>query len=77
MISQFGLSFILLLVTTLVVSVAISASMTSIQQVGGFQQIAGPIIINVTPGETKSFSWGLVAGNNETSILKIYADGNG
>ena len=51
--------------------------MTSIQQVGGFQQIAGPIIINVTPGETKSFSWGLVAGNNETSILKIYADGNG
>lgn len=50
---------------------------TSVQQVGAFQQIAGPLIINVNPGETKSFSWGLLAGNNETSILKIYADGNG
>ncbi|TLX88930.1 MAG: hypothetical protein E6K94_11450, partial [Thaumarchaeota archaeon] len=50
---------------------------TSLQQVGAFQQIAGPVIINVNPGETKSFSWGLQAGNNETSVLKIYADGNG
>ncbi len=50
---------------------------TSAQQVSGFQQIAGPLIINVNPGETKSFSWGLLAGINETSILKIYADGNG
>lgn len=50
---------------------------TSVHQVGAFQQIAGPVIINVNPGETKSFSWGLLAENNETSMLKIYADGNG
>jgi hypothetical protein len=50
---------------------------TTMQQVGAFQQIAGPVIINVNPGETKPFSWGLLAGNNETSILKIYSDGNG
>ena len=50
---------------------------TSIQQAGAFQQVAGPVIINLNPGETKSFSWGLIAGNNETSTLKIYADGNG
>jgi len=49
----------------------------SIQQIGAFQQVAGPVIINVYPGETKSFSWGLQAGNNETSMLKLYADGNG
>jgi hypothetical protein len=43
----------------------------------GFQQIAGPIIINASPGATKSFSWGLLAAKNETSLLKIYAEGNG
>jgi hypothetical protein len=50
---------------------------TIIDKVQGFQQVAGPIIINATPGITKSFSWGLLAGDNETSLLKIYADGNG
>jgi hypothetical protein len=49
----------------------------TIEKVQGFQQVAGPIIINASPGTTKSFSWGLLAGNNETSLLKIYADGNG
>ena len=36
-----------------------TAMSTSIQHVGAFQQVAGPVIINVSPGETKSFSWGL------------------
>lgn len=62
------------LVATLVFEITI---ITSMQQVGAFQQIAGPVIVNVNPGETKSFSWGLLAGNNETSNLKVYADGNG
>jgi hypothetical protein len=46
-------------------------------EVDAFQQIAGPVIINVSPGETKSFSWGLLAENNETNMLKIYSEGNG
>ena len=46
-------------------------------EVDAFQQIAGPVIININPGETKSFSWGLLAEKNETSILRIYSDGNG
>lgn len=50
---------------------------SSTQQVRAFQQVAGPVIINLNPGETKSFSWGLIAENNETSTLRIYADGNG
>jgi hypothetical protein len=70
----FTFSCIILVVTTLAITMTKS---TSIQQVVAFQQIAGPVIINVTPGETKPFSWGLLAGDNETSILSIYADGNG
>jgi hypothetical protein len=49
----------------------------SIQQADALQQIADPIVINVNPGGIKSFSWGLLAGDNETSILKLYAYGNG
>ena len=65
--------FAALLVTILVIIITVSSSI----QTGAFQQIAGPVIININPGETKSFSWGLVAANNETSMLKLYADGNG
>jgi hypothetical protein len=50
---------------------------TFTRHVDAFQQIAGPVIINITPGETKSFTWGLLAENNETSMLKIYSDGEG
>lgn len=59
---------------TLLITIAMS---TSIQQAGAFQQVAGPVIINANPGDTKTFSWGLLAASNETSLLKLYADGNG
>ena len=72
-ISLCSFSFVALLVTILVIIIIVSTSI----QTGAFQQIAGPVIININPGETKSFSWGLVAGNNETSMLKLYGDGNG
>lgn len=72
-ISLCSFSFAALLVTILVIIIIGSTSI----QTGAFQQVAGPVIININPGETKSFSWGLVAANNETSMLKLYADGNG
>jgi|GEM_PF-1214293 len=62
------------LVTILLLTMTVGSST---QQVRAFQQVAGPVIINLNPGETKLFSWGLIAENNETSTLKIYADGNG
>ena len=62
------------LVTILLLTVTVGSST---QQVRAFQQVAGPVIINLNPGETKLFSWGLIAENNETSTLRIYADGNG
>ena len=64
----------MLLTTILVLMIAMSSS---IKQVIAFQQVAGPVTIYLNPGETKSFSWGLIAENNESSIVRIYADGNG
>ena len=72
--SLFPFSFMIVLVAMLVFEITI---ITSMQQANAFQQFAGPVIVNVNPGETKSFSWGLLAENNETSMLKLYADGNG
>lgn len=69
-----NLSFVIALITTIVITIIVT---TTIEQANAFQQVAGPVIININPGETKSFSWGLVAGNNETSTLKLYADGIG
>ena len=68
------MSFPLLFILLFGVVVAMEKSS---HEVEAFQQIAGPVIINVNPGETKSFSWGLLAENNESSMLKIYSDGNG
>jgi hypothetical protein len=70
----FSIPFIILLIVFLGITVTIE---TSSLHVDAFQQIAGPVIININPGETKSFSWGLLAENNETSMLKIYSDGEG
>src|SRR4029078_4731759 len=52
-------------------------SIILVQHADAFQLVAGPVEIYVSPGETKSFSWRLVAAHNETSTLKIYSDGNG
>jgi hypothetical protein len=47
------------------------------QQIYALQELAGPLIIHVNPGESKPFSWGLLPGKNEPNSVTIYADGNG
>jgi hypothetical protein len=47
------------------------------QQIYALQEIAGPLIIHINPGESMPFSWGLLPGNNEQNSVDIYADGNG
>src|SRR5919108_3046579 len=69
-----SIPFVVLFTVILGIMVTIEISALHVE---AFQQIAGPVIINMTPGEIKSFSWGLVAENNETSRLKIYSDGQG
>jgi hypothetical protein len=41
------------------------------------QQVAGDIVVDIKPGETKTFSWGLLSDKNESSIVNITADGIG
>lgn len=41
------------------------------------QQVAGNIIIEIMPGETETFSWGLISDKNGSSTVNITADGMG
>ena len=48
-----------------------------ITQIYALQQVAGQIVVEIKPGETKTFSWGLLTEKNEPSIVNITADGIG
>lgn len=48
-----------------------------ITQSYALQQVAGQIVVEVKPGETKTFSWGLLTEKNEPSTVNITADGIG
>jgi hypothetical protein len=67
---SFAFSTIVALLTMIVIS-------TTIDEIYAVQEVAGPLIVNINPGETKSFSWGLLPEKNESNLVKIYADGNG
>lgn len=41
------------------------------------QQVAGNIVVDIQPGETKTFSWGLLSEKNQSSTVNITADGIG
>lgn len=41
------------------------------------QQLAGPITVNVKPGETKYFTWGLLTDQNSSNTVNLTADGTG
>jgi hypothetical protein len=71
-------SFQLLLPVITVSSIlVIVVVVVTCQQIYALQEIAGPLIIHISPGESKPFSWGLLPGNNEQNSVDIYADGNG
>ena len=49
-----------------------------IGQTEAFQQVAGPIVVNLKPGETKTIQWGLVSDKeNDVTVVELKADGNG
>jgi hypothetical protein len=41
------------------------------------QQVAGDIVVDIKPGETKTFRWGLLSEKNESSTVNMTADGIG
>ena len=40
-------------------------------------QQAGKIIVDISPGETRSFSWGLQSDDDKTLTVQIFAEGDG
>lgn len=55
-------------------------TITPLNKIGqsyALQQIAGNIIIETMPGETETFSWGLISDKNGSSTVNITADGMG
>jgi hypothetical protein len=71
---RFILSFTAPAVAALLTMIIIS---TTMDKVYALQEVAGPLIVNINPGETKSFLWGLVPERNESNVVNLYADGNG
>jgi len=49
----------------------------TITQTYALQQVAGNIIVEIQPGETKTFQWGLLTEKNESTTLNITTDGLG
>jgi hypothetical protein len=41
------------------------------------QQMAGPVVIKVGPGETQKFGWSLFSDKDHTEIIRISAIGDG
>jgi hypothetical protein len=56
---------------------SIIPNVITITQSYALQQVAGDIVVEIKPGETKTFSWGLLSDKNGLNTLNITADGIG
>jgi hypothetical protein len=56
---------------------SIIPNLITIMQSYALQQVAGNILVEIKPGEIKTFTWGLLTEKNESSIINITADGIG
>jgi hypothetical protein len=63
----------------LIISVQTSIiTKTHFVQSFGLMQVAGDVVVEVKPGETKPFAWGLLSDKqNETTTIELSADGEG
>jgi hypothetical protein len=66
-----------ILVLPIFLFASISPNVIIITQSYALQQVAGDIVVNVKPGETKTLRWGLLSEKNESSTVNITADGIG
>jgi hypothetical protein len=63
-----------------IIILVIPNTITPLNKIGqsyALQQVAGNIIIETMPGETETFSWGLISNKNGSSTVNITADGMG
>jgi len=49
----------------------------SISQVFALQQIAGPITVEIKPGESKTFQWGLASDSDIVTSIELRTEGRG
>jgi hypothetical protein len=56
---------------------AIPSAVMTVRQSYALLQVAGNIIVETMPGETETFSWGLISEKNGSSTVNITADGMG
>jgi hypothetical protein len=68
----------IVIVLPLFLILSLIPSLVSITQTYALQQVAGNIVVDIKPGETKTFNWGLLADkNNQSSTVNVTADGMG
>ena len=48
-----------------------------VHNVEALQEVAGKINIDIKPGQTKSFQWGIMSDSNQTIIVNLSSSGNG
>ena len=68
-----NLAFLFFLMSVILMIFAVTLSKSSL----GLQQVAGPIIVEIDPGETKYFSSGLLTDKNQSNTVNLTADGTG
>ena len=56
---------------------SIPGAIITVRQSYALLQVAGNIIVEIMPGETETFSWGLISEKNGSSAVNITADGMG
>jgi hypothetical protein len=56
---------------------SVISNVITITQSYGLQQVAGDIVVEIKPGETKTFNWGLLSDRNQSSTVNITASGIG
>jgi hypothetical protein len=66
-------AFIFLLLSAMLIIFAVTLPRSSL----GLQQVAGPILVRINPGETKYFFWGLLTDKNQSNTVNLTADGTG
>jgi hypothetical protein len=69
--------YVTISVLSLFLILSIIPNLVTIPQSYALQQVAGDIVVDIIPGETKTFSWGLLTEKNESSTVNITADGVG
>jgi peptide/nickel transport system substrate-binding protein len=64
-------------ITWLFVIIAIILVPIALTDSAALQEIAGKIDVDIKPGETKTFQWGLVSDSDTTTTLGLHTEGKG